>query len=237
MHVQHTIGERQYGTDDQYVCLERAVDEALGPLGRVLDVGAGGGDNVYVSDLRERGAELVGVDPDPAIGANPFLDDALVGRIEDHADELAGGFDLVVAVYVLEHVETPIEFFEAVARCLTPTGTFLALTPNLTHYFGLAAMITNRLAVDEVLLRRLRGPVVEEYHFPTRYRANSTRAIVAAADRARFASTDITHLDDEGVFRPYLPGRLARFSELYSRTVHHFELARAMGTLLVSCRR
>lgn len=81
---------------------------------RVLDVGAGAGSlNAY--QLKGRCKEIVGADLDPRVLENPCLDRGLI------SDILAmplpdNSFDVVFAVYVLEHIEQPIRVFSSSDR-------------------------------------------------------------------------------------------------------------------------
>jgi SAM-dependent methyltransferase len=112
----------------------------LQPSSAVLDLGAGAG---IVSQMNFRGltASVCGVDLDPRVIGNPFLDE---GRVVD-----AGGipyendrFDLVFSDNVLEHLEKPLQVFREVARVLRPGGVFLFKTPNKWHYVPAIARLT-----------------------------------------------------------------------------------------------
>lgn len=95
-----------------------AVLAALRPLtgARVLDVGAG--DGRLARDLRGAGAHVVAVDPDPemagftaALPDLPFDDDA---------------FDVVIACFVLNHVDDPRAAAAELARVTRPGGRVVA---------------------------------------------------------------------------------------------------------------
>lgn len=44
-----------------------------------------------------------------------------------------GSFDLVTAVEVIEHLESPINFLQNVRRLLNPTGVAIMTTPNVEN--------------------------------------------------------------------------------------------------------
>ena len=138
----------------------------------VLDLGAGAG-IVPQMNFRGRAGKVCGIDPDPRVGSNPYLDEGKLGVGEDipYADAT---FDLVFADNVLEHLANPTVVFREVARVLKPGGRFLAKTPNRWHYMPLIAQLTPHSFHRFINLRR--GRCVEDT-FPTLYRANSPRQL------------------------------------------------------------
>jgi 2-polyprenyl-6-hydroxyphenyl methylase/3-demethylubiquinone-9 3-methyltransferase len=124
--------------------LRQAVDahwhgdpESLKPLAgrRALDVGCGAG--LLAEPLARLGAEVTGVDAaaeniavagEHAVGAGLSID--------YRAGELAtlglGGFDLVTAMEVLEHVADKAAFVAELAGHLGPGGLLVLSTPNRT---------------------------------------------------------------------------------------------------------
>jgi SAM-dependent methyltransferase len=95
---------------------------------RILDLGAGAG---IVEQMNFRGVagQVCGVDLDPRVTTNAFLDQAKIAS----GDAIPYGneeFDLVFADNVLEHLSQPHSVFAEVYRVLRPGGWFLAKTPN-----------------------------------------------------------------------------------------------------------
>lgn len=147
--------------------------KVIGPQTRMLDIGAGRGATPHMQ-YKGLVAELVGVDVDPVVLTNTQVDRAVHtpdGRLTALESDY---FDVVISKDVLEHVEDPETFFREVARVLKPGGLFLGKTPNGTHYVPIIARLTP-LSLHKTF-NKLRGRDVVDT-FPTRYRANSRRAL------------------------------------------------------------
>jgi SAM-dependent methyltransferase len=223
-------------TDDQYEALRDWVGEVVSADSRLLDVGAGDGDDSYARLIRPLVREIVGVDPDPGLEGNELLDRAYRTTVEQFAaDRPEPPFDAAVAIYVAEHVGDPVSFLSSVASCLRPGGSLFLLTPNLWHYFGLLAKTSLRLGLDDRLLRMVRHshPGHDHVaHFPVAYRMNSVTALGRSAGRAGFVAGEIRFLENPAVFETYFPPRLAVLPRSYSRLVHRYGLVAAYGTML-----
>lgn len=159
----------------------RWIECRLRPQDHMLDLGAGAG---IVPHMNFRGlaTRVCGVDLDPRVTDNPFLDEGHVGSgaAIPYPDAT---FDLVFSDNVLEHLSDPVSVFSEVRRVLKPGGAFLVKTPNRSHYVPLLARLTP-LRFHR-FLNRLRGRASADT-FPTCYRANSPRQIRALARAAGF---------------------------------------------------
>ena len=146
------------------------IEERLTPTTVLLDLGAGAG-IVPEMNFKDRVQRVCGVDPDPRVVDNPYLDEGRVGFGEKipYEDET---FDLVVCDNVLEHLDRPSEVFNEVRRVLKPGGRFVAKTPNFWHYVALGATLTPHSFHQRFNAARGRRG---EDTFPTRYRANTRR--------------------------------------------------------------
>jgi 2-polyprenyl-3-methyl-5-hydroxy-6-metoxy-1,4-benzoquinol methylase len=142
------------------------------PRMRVMDLGAGAG---IVKEMNFRGLakSIAGVDPDPRVVQNPYLDEARIG-IGESIPYPDASFDLVFADNVLEHLEQPTRVFTEIARTLTPGGLLLVKTPNRRHYMPTLARILPHRVHD--WYNRLRGRETEDT-FPTFYRVNTPAAL------------------------------------------------------------
>lgn len=105
------------------------------PIGRTLDVGCGAGR--VSAGLREAGAtELVGIeiDPDAAAAAGEVLDRVVALPVEQALDELAGRFDTIVCLDVLEHLVDPGAVLARLRDFAAPGGRLQISVPNARHY-------------------------------------------------------------------------------------------------------
>lgn len=155
----------------------------LKPTDRVLDLGAGRG-RIPEMNLKGVVREVVGLDPDPCVLENPYLDQAIA--VEDPRAPLPfadASFDAVVTANVLEHVDRPEQLFAEVYRVLKPGGLFISKTPNRGHYVAAIASLTPHAFHEWVNVRRGRAAADT---YPTFYRANSQRAIRRLARRGGF---------------------------------------------------
>lgn len=207
----------------------RRILERLGSAAHVLDLGAGAG-GVPEMDFSGCAGRVCGVDPDPRVLDNPFLDEARIGRGEQvpYAD---GQFDLVFADNVLEHLERPEPVFREVARVLRPGGLFLVKTPNRRHYVPLAARLTPHRF--HRAFNRLRGRADDDT-FPTRYRANTPRRLRDCAAAAGLAVRSIEQIEGRPEYlRPWAATYLLGW--LYERAVNRTPRLAGFRVLLIGC--
>jgi SAM-dependent methyltransferase len=105
-------------------------------------------------------------------------------------------FDLVVCVWVLEHLREPLKVFSEVRRVLRPGGHFVFLTPNLRN----PLLVLNRVGkvlplVQARLVSRFYGRR-EADTFPVQYRANTVGALRALAAAGGLEVTELRVVAD-----------------------------------------
>jgi SAM-dependent methyltransferase len=117
--------ERAYA-DSHRVALRLAGGE---PPGKALDLGAGQG--AISQALKDRGFEVTATDVNTAqfrASGVPCLKLDL-NRPLPFPD---GSFDLVMAIEILEHLESPRAFLREIFRLVRPGGLAVVTTPNIT---------------------------------------------------------------------------------------------------------
>lgn len=103
----------------------------LTPGDRVLDVGAGGGEVVYV--LRHFGFDARGLEPDDQYARHARENLGVpvqTGFVQDAAFP-EGSFDVVTMYHALEHVEDPSRILATLRAWLTGRGLVLIEVPNV----------------------------------------------------------------------------------------------------------
>ncbi|TAN34629.1 class I SAM-dependent methyltransferase [bacterium] len=168
--------------------LEALVRGRLTRESRVLDLGCGRGG---VVELFWRDVRLAaGLDPDsPSLAEHRAPGMPIIRGVGESLPFADGAFDLIVCLWVLEHLKAPQTVLAEVRRVLRPGGHFVFLTPNLSNPLLLLNRIGKALpGLQRRLVPRLYGRV-EADTFPVQYRANSARALraLAAASGLRVA--------------------------------------------------
>jgi SAM-dependent methyltransferase len=98
---------------------------------RVLDVGAGGGELVFV--LRHFGFDARGIEPEEAYAehARTRLGLPIATGFAQDLDFHPGSFDAITLFHVLEHVEDPVGFLARLRGWLSERGRLVAEVPNV----------------------------------------------------------------------------------------------------------
>ena len=165
---------------------ELIVRDASRTLRPVLDFGAGRG--AVTRRFAPADNFVVGADVDRHIRQNSTLDARVVfdGARLPFRD---GAFGLCLMRWVVEHLPDPGATFTEVRRVLRPGGRLVILTSNLWFYAYVAARVIPNWA--HPWLVRVTTGRRESDTFPTRYRANTRRALRRALGRAGFREREM----------------------------------------------
>jgi SAM-dependent methyltransferase len=166
----------------------------------VLDLGAGRGRTAefggrhmrWLGNLKGRCARLIGVDVDPVVLENPYLDEAFVIGPDGRLPVADQSIDLIYSFVVIEHVQDPAGLAAEIERVLKPGGWFCAWTPNRWGYIALGArLMPNRLHA-KMLNIVAPGDRADKDVFPTQYRMNTMRVIRRLFPKSRFRNYSFT---------------------------------------------
>ena len=118
---------------------------------------------------------VIAADIDEAVLLNRASDKQLVIK-KNEIGIAPNSVDLIIADYVLEHIESPQEFYDQINVCLKSGGWFCARTPHKYAYVALAAsLLSNRY--HSTLLKFIQPSRKELDVFPTHYRLNTLKDI------------------------------------------------------------
>jgi len=161
--------------------LEAMVRSHTTAQSRVLDLGCGRGG---VVELIWRDVKLAaGIDPDsPSLAEHRAAGLPVVRGVGERLPFVDETFDLVVCLWVLEHLRDPAVTLHEVRRVLRPGGHFVFLTPNTRNPLMLANRIGKaRPALQRRIVPRFYGRE-EADTFAVQYRANTVEAIRGHAE-------------------------------------------------------
>jgi SAM-dependent methyltransferase len=175
--------------------LEALVRGHLTSNSRVLDLGCGRGG---VVELFWRRVKLAaGLDPDTASLAGHRAPGMPVIRgMGEGLPFVSESFDLIVCLWVLEHLKEPLTTMREVQRVLRPGGHFVFVTPNLNN----PMMLLNRIGRALPALQRRMVPKLygrrERDTFRVQYHANTAGAIHTLASTVGLQVAELRAVPD-----------------------------------------
>jgi SAM-dependent methyltransferase len=175
--------------------VEALVRGYLTPESRVLDLGCGRGG---VVELFWRDVKLAaGLDPDsPSLTQHRAQGMPILRGVGEHLPFAGESFDLIVCLWVLEHVRQPLTVLSEVARVLRPGGHFVFLTPNLRNPLLLLNRIGKVLpSVQTRFVSRFYGRR-ESDTFAVQYRANTVGILRALAQESGLEVAELRVVQD-----------------------------------------
>ena len=161
------------------------VEGLLRPGMIVVDVGCGAGRVQPFPWERHPKVRLIGLDTDAAAFENEALEECFLLEPGKDWPLESDSSDLVLARYVLEHVDDPDGFLAEARRVLKPGGALAFLTPNRRHPAMLASAALP-LTWKRRILTRTRD-TAEDDVFETCYRMNTPQSLARQLSAAGFA--------------------------------------------------
>ncbi len=179
--------------DDSMVLLTKRIAERLPPNAAVLDLGCGHG-NFVIDELLPRFSRRVGLDvSSDTTAGNRSVTELVHGTIEQLPFPDAT-FDIVLSLWVLEHVANPQLVFNEVARVLKPGGFFAFVTPNRGSALISLRRLMNKSLADRLLWRLYAR--AEDDVFPVHYRCNTLSDLKTLAANSSL-NVDFLHLNPD----------------------------------------
>ncbi len=165
-----------------------------------LDVGGGHSifpDNPTLArELVTRCSRVVAIDPSDNVHRNSFVHERVQSRLEDYTSHTP--FDLATLRMVVEHVDQPNDFTDALKRLVRPGGRIVVFTVNRWAPISI---------ISHVMPYRLHHPIKrifwggeEKDTFPVRYLMNTRKSLRLAFGRAEFSEESFYRLDDLSTF-------------------------------------
>jgi SAM-dependent methyltransferase len=179
------------------------VNALLHPSMVILDFGAGRGAQLAngtcsyrrnLSILKGKVRKVIGVDVDPVVLENEFLDQSFVIRRGAPLPLSNESIGMIVSDWTFEHIDDPAFAAAEFARILKPQGWICARTPNKWGYIGLGANLVPNKAHARVL-KRLQPDSYRETRdvYPTTYKMNTIREISRLFPSSQFDNFSYTH--------------------------------------------
>jgi SAM-dependent methyltransferase len=191
----------------------------LGPRPTLLDIGCGAGldgDPVLQQSLADVAGRYIGIEPDSSMTVGQGFTEVYRCALEDAA--LApSSIDVAFAVFVIEHLRRPVDFWERLFELLVPGGVFWGFTIDLRHFFGLASILVEKAGWKRWYLDRVRRAesLAKVRTYPAYYRANTPGEIRRQV--GRFRAARFMNLHRTAQFDAYLPHWLQPAGRLVDR--------------------
>ena len=168
--------------------------------GKLLDVGAGGGEFTYVSS--QLGFDSTGIEPN--IGYSNYAKDQYQANVKTgQLADVDGKFDVITMFHVMEHIPDPIKTFKKLYDLLNEDGLLFIEVPNIEsfsqspgntffkahiHYFSAATLIACAsqyfVSVDldnsdnNIRILFNRRPSIIEFELPKKNDIESSKTLI-----------------------------------------------------------
>jgi SAM-dependent methyltransferase len=153
----------------------------------ILEIGCG--HQSFGSEYYKIAKRRVGIDPDnQALVRNKIINEKICCRIDNMPDSM-DKFDVVIAQWVMEHLEYPKKDISVISNLCKTGGYFIFMTTNI--YSPL--MLISKILPTRIkkLARKILLDVDDNDTYPTRYRINSTIRIDKYLSDAGFKKIEL----------------------------------------------
>ncbi len=152
----------------------------------VLDAGCGnGGMMIKYKNIPQK---IIGIDVETTeIDNNQIIDQKIIANLEK-TPLPDNSIDVVVSVFVLEHLKNPEKVFIEIKRVLKKDGVFIFITPNILNpIMGLSNILPHFLHIffRKYVLKK------QEETYKTYYKVNTHDSIVFLAEKIGFKKCEI----------------------------------------------
>ncbi|MHB8324912.1 MAG: methyltransferase domain-containing protein [Candidatus Dormibacteria bacterium] len=115
---------------------------------KVLDLGCSSG--LLAAEVRRMGHEVTGVDMMEFPAAGERMDHFVQANLDEGVPAaVGGGYDVVIAGDVLEHVRHPDLILRQIRELLAPGGLALVSIPNFSHWYPRFRVLAGRFDYDD----------------------------------------------------------------------------------------
>lgn len=186
----------------------RHLADHLRPHSRILEIGCSSGFMLY--PLAASGHDCVGIEPS-GVFSDYVRQRGLIcyKSLDELAAAGAGGFDLILHYYVMEHLADPVAFLQRLLRLLRPGGRIVFEVPNAND------ALTTIYAVPAYA--RFIWVVSHRWYFSERSLAH---VLAAAGGKGKIALDQRYDLSNHLVWlRDGKPGGMGRFTAILGQAV------------------
>lgn len=173
-----------FTTNDGTIDFYLRINSLINKDSTILDFGAGRAawyeddDNFTRKNLRlmkGKVKKVIAADVDHSVLNNKTSDEQIL--ISKNILKLPkNSIDLVIADYVLEHIEHPKKFYLQINSCLKKGGWLCARTPHKYSYVSIGSSFLNKMKL-EMLIKYIQPNRKKEDIFPTFYKLNTLQDI------------------------------------------------------------
>jgi ubiquinone/menaquinone biosynthesis C-methylase UbiE len=169
------------------------LDQHLKTGAKILNAGCG--EQAVAEKFFIRASEVIGIDKIEPERVPTYLDqfiraDLIRLPLPDNY------FDLIIAEWVLEHLQKPKVVLNEFKRILKPGGKVVFMTTNISSWLGILSLLTPTFIHKK--LKKICLGIQEKNTFPTRYKINTIKKIEKTFSECGYKKVDLKTTDALG---------------------------------------